>query len=112
MGLRTCKVSCSDVNGVEHSVELTARSLFEAVGRGLQIFRDHDWVEDVPGNGTIIITVKKPEVEHRVRLADFERWLQAQGKSPAEEALKTELRGQVSKNAGESSAGRRESGRR
>jgi hypothetical protein len=34
-----------------------------------------------------------PEVEHSVRLADFERWLQAQGKSPAEEALKTERRG-------------------
>jgi hypothetical protein len=28
---RTCKVSCSDANGVEHSVEVTARSLFEAV---------------------------------------------------------------------------------
>jgi hypothetical protein len=38
-------------------------------------------------------TVMNPEVEHSVRLADFERWLQAQGKSPAEEALKTERRG-------------------
>ncbi len=112
VGLRTCKVSCSDANGVEHSVEVTARSLFEAVGRELQVFRDHDWIESVPGNRSVTITVKNPEVEHTVRLADFERWLQAQSKSPAEEALKTELRGQVSKDSGKSIAGRRGTGRR
>lgn len=112
MGLRTCKVSCSDANGVEHSVEVTARSLFEAVGRGLQVFRDHDWIEGGPGNRSATISVKNPEVEHNVRLADFERWLQAQGKSPAEESLKTELRGQVTKNAGESGGRRRGSDQR
>ncbi len=111
MGLRTCKVSCSDANGAEHSVEVTARRLFEAVGRGLQVFRDHDWIRGVPGNRTVTITVKNPEVEHSVRLADFERWLQAQGKSQAEEALKTELR-QVSKDSGERIAGRGGAGQR
>jgi hypothetical protein len=36
--------------------------------------------------------VKNPEVTHSVRLADFENWLQGSGKSPAEQALKVELR--------------------
>jgi hypothetical protein len=112
VGLRTCKVSCSDANGVEPSVEVTARSLFEVVGGGLQVFRDHDWIDGIPGNRTVTITVKNPEVEHSVRLADFERWLQAQGKSPADEALKTELRGEVSKDSGKSIEGRRGSGQR
>jgi hypothetical protein len=35
---------------------------------------------------------KDPEVEHRVRIKDFENWLAANGKSPAEQALKTDLR--------------------
>jgi hypothetical protein len=31
VALRTCRVSCSDLNGIEHTVEVTADSLFEAV---------------------------------------------------------------------------------
>jgi hypothetical protein len=40
----------------------------------------------------IKISVKEPEVEHRVRIKDFENWLASNGKSPAEQALKTDLR--------------------
>jgi hypothetical protein len=36
--------------------------------------------------------VKEPEVEHRVRIKDFESWLKSNGKSPAEQALKIDLR--------------------
>jgi hypothetical protein len=79
VGLGTCKVSCLNAKGVEHIVEVTARSLFEAVGRGLQVFRDHDWIEGVPGNRTVNVTVKNPEVEHTVRLADFERMAASPG---------------------------------
>jgi hypothetical protein len=41
---------------------------------------------------TITIAVKEPEVEHRVRIKDFENWLASNGKSPAEQALKSDLR--------------------
>ena len=92
MALRTCKVSFRDVNGAEHSVEVTARSLYEAVGRGLHVFRQNDWVDGIHQNLTITIAVTEPEVEHRVRIKDFENWLSSSGKSPAEQALKGELR--------------------
>jgi hypothetical protein len=38
------------------------------------------------------VIVKSPEVTHSVRLSDFENWLDGSGKSPAEQALKVELR--------------------
>jgi hypothetical protein len=36
---RMCKVTCRD-KGVEHTVEVTAESLYEAVARGLVAFRE------------------------------------------------------------------------
>jgi len=36
--------------------------------------------------------VKQPEVEHKVRMRDFEAWLESNGRSPAEMALKSRLR--------------------
>jgi len=92
VGLRTCKVSCIDANGAEHAVEVTARSLYEAVARGLVVLRANDWVDKIGQNSTITVAVKEPEVEHKVRIRDFENWLASNGNSPAEQALKTDLR--------------------
>jgi hypothetical protein len=41
--------------------------------------------------------VKQPEVEHRVRMRDFEAWLESNGRSPAEMSLKSRLRELLSK---------------
>jgi hypothetical protein len=35
MSLRTCRVSYRDLKGVEHAIEVTADSLYEAVGQAL-----------------------------------------------------------------------------
>jgi hypothetical protein len=92
VNLRTCKVSFFDASGAEHAVEVTARSLFEAVARGLHVLRQNNWVDTIYQNSTITIGVKEPEVEHKVRIRDFENWLASNGKSPAEQALKSDLR--------------------
>lgn len=92
MTSKLCKVTCRDATGVEHSVEITARSLYEAVGRALQIFRANEWVDGVGRNWALTVAVKHPEVTHCVRLANFENWLRGSGKTPAEQALKVELR--------------------
>jgi hypothetical protein len=81
------------MEGVEHSVEVTAESLYEAVARGLVALRDADWAGEIGhGQTTITVVVKQPEVEHRVRMLDFEAWLGSNGRSPAEMALKSRLR--------------------
>ena len=84
-------MSCRSSNGVEHAVEVTAQTLYEAAARGLRIFRENDWVSNVEQSG-LTIRVKQPEVEHHVRIREFESWLMAAGKSPAEQALKSDLR--------------------
>ena len=93
MGLRKCKVSYCDPNGVEHTVEVTADSLYEAVAQGLRVFCDNDWIDEMGRGQTMIsVAVSHPEVQHKVRIQDFERWLESQGRTPAEMSLKARLR--------------------
>jgi hypothetical protein len=93
MAVRPCRVTCSDTQGVERTVEVTAQSLYEAVAQALRVFREGDWGEDsnrIPAS--VVVTINQPQVEHRVRIKDFENWLESGGKSPAEMALKSRLR--------------------
>ena len=93
MGIRTCTVSCRDLRGVEHTVDVTVDSLYEAVAQGLRAFRENDWVDDIGrGQTTITVVVRQPEVKHKVRIRDFERWLESEGRTPAEMSLKSRLR--------------------
>jgi hypothetical protein len=72
-------------------VEVTAATLYEAVAQGLRIFRTNEWVDDL-GSGTIIVTVRQPEVEHAVEIAEFEHWLASMDRSPAERSRKNRVR--------------------
>jgi len=93
VGLRKCTVSCADLRGFEHTVEVTADSLYEAVAQGLRVLRDNDWVDEMGrGQTTVSVIVQHPKVEHKVRVQDFERWLSSQGLTPAEVSLKGRLR--------------------
>ena len=93
MAIRTCRVTCQNAQGVEHVVQVTAQSLYDAVAQALRVFREDDWTED-PNRGpaSVVVTISQPQVEHRVRIKDFENWLDSAGKSPAEMALKSRLR--------------------
>src|SRR5207245_945748 len=42
--LRTCKVSVTDIQDVEHSVEVTAATLYEAVATALASLQQDNWV--------------------------------------------------------------------
>ena len=93
MALKACRVSCVDLGGIEHAVEVTAGSLYEAVAQALRIFRDNDWIESLGrGQTAILVKVKHPETEHMVRVQDFERWLEASPRSPTDMILKNRLR--------------------
>jgi hypothetical protein len=92
MAVRACRVTCRDAQGVEHTVQVTAQSLFEAVAQALRLFREHEWSDEPTGSTCVVVTIKPAEVEHRVRIRDFQTWLEAAPKSPAEMALKRRLR--------------------
>jgi hypothetical protein len=92
MAVRTCRVTCRDAQGVEHTAQVTAQSLFEAVAQALCVFREHDWSDDPSGSASVVVTIKPAEVEHRVRIKNFQSWLESAPKGPAEMALKRRLR--------------------
>ena len=92
MILRTCKVSVTDIQDVEHSVEVTAATLYEAVATALAALQQDNWVGEI-GQGFTMVTVivQQPPVKHEVKMKDFVSWLGRQGRSPAEVILKQKL---------------------
>jgi hypothetical protein len=87
--LRSCRVSYQDGDGIRHSVEVTAETLYEAAVLGMTALRAAGWL-NAP-NLTIEVTVKAPETTHSIRGAVLAAWLSRAGKSPREQVLKSRL---------------------
>ncbi len=76
MSLRLCRVTVCDLEGVKHSVEVTASTLYEAVALALVAIREHDWAGEIAqGLNTVDVSVTSVPVLHSVRIQDFNRWL-------------------------------------
>jgi hypothetical protein len=85
MPLRACTVTIHDLNDVAHSLEVTAGTLYEAVAQALAVMRGDEWVGEIgKGLTEVTVRVKEPEAVHTVRMSDFEKWLDRQGRTPAE----------------------------
>ena len=75
----------TDIQDVEHSVEVTAATLYEAVAQGLAAIRGNEWVAGVAqGFNVVKVSVADVRVEHEVKLGDFTKWLDRTGGSPRE----------------------------
>ncbi len=48
MPVRSCRVTIKDLEGVKHTVEVTAETLYEAVALGFVAIRGNDWVTASP----------------------------------------------------------------
>jgi hypothetical protein len=85
MAVRSCRVTIQDTEGVSHTVEVTAASLYEAVAQGLVSFRSNEWIADIGERfGVVKVSVAEVRVEHEVKLKDFTAWLERSGRSPRE----------------------------
>ena len=92
MVLRTCTVAVKDVRDIEHSIEVTAETLYEAIATALATLQKDNWVGEIgQGFTTVSVLVQQPPVKHEVRMKDFLLWLGRQGRSPAEVILKQKL---------------------
>jgi hypothetical protein len=90
--LRTCTVAIKDLRDVEHSTEVTAETLYEAIATALAAFQQDNWVGEIgQGFTTVTVVVQQPPVKHEVKMKDFVSWLGRQGRSPAEVILKQKL---------------------
>ena len=85
MAVRSCRVPETDLEGISHTVEVTASTLYEAVTLGLAAMRGHDWVARIPeGLAPVRVRVMSIPVEHCVTIKDFTRWVERKGGSPRE----------------------------
>jgi hypothetical protein len=85
----TCTVSYKDTDGVTHTVEVSASSLYEAAVLGMKAFEQTGWADHPVG--CMDVVVKSPAVKHTVPVVRVTNWLRSSG-SPKEVALKTRLR--------------------
>jgi phosphoserine aminotransferase len=92
MAVRSCRVTIQEMEGITHTVEVTAESLYEAVAQGLAALRGHDWVMGIKQD-TVKVSVGNVRVEHQVKLTDFTKWLErTNASSPREMIQRQRLR--------------------
>ena len=93
MATRSCRVTIKDIDGVSHSVEIMAATLYEAVAQGLAAFRRNEWVAGIAqGMNVVKVSVGDVRVEHEVKLMDFTKWLERTGGSPREVSDRHKIR--------------------
>ena len=93
MPVRSCRVTIQDMDGITHTVEVTAASLYEAVAQGLAAIRVNDWVAGIAqGVNVVKVSVADVRVEHEVRLVDFTKWVDRTGGSPREMSDRQRIR--------------------
>jgi hypothetical protein len=93
MPVRSCRLTIQDMDGVSHTVEVTAATLYEAVAQGLAAIRGNDWVARIAqGLNVVKVSVADVRVEHEVKLMDFTKWLERAGGSPREVSDRQRIR--------------------
>jgi hypothetical protein len=75
MAVRTCRVTRTDPRGIEHTIQVSARSLHEAVAQALPIFREDAWCKDLwQSAASLVAKISQPAVEPG-SAKDFTNWL-------------------------------------
>jgi hypothetical protein len=93
---RRCVVKFRDAEGVEHAVQVSAGSLYEAACVGLAQFRRSGWSrEEALEAGTLQVEVWEAPTVYRIKVEQLERWLERGGGSPREVALRQRIRGRL-----------------
>ena len=96
MPIRSCLVSFTDSEGIEHSVRVPAESLYEAAIEALAAFRGVAFAETPLGPATrLTIRVKAPEEQHTISVAKVLSWLDGGARSPSEQVKKNRLRSRL-----------------
>jgi hypothetical protein len=86
------RLAVKDIQDVEHSIEVTAETLYEAIATALVALQQDNWVGEIgQGLTTVSVLVQQPPVKHEVKMKDFVSWLGRQGRSPAEVMLRQKL---------------------
>jgi hypothetical protein len=66
MAVRSCRGPIQDLDGVSHTVEVTAATLYEAVAQGLSLIRRGEWVAGI-AKGLNVVKVSVADVRDASR---------------------------------------------
>lgn len=92
MSEATCIVKVVDEHGVEHSVRVRAKSVYEAAILGLNRLEKRGWENDDSQIGWVLVEIHEEPTVHRVHVGKMLGWLKASGRTPRDEIRKRELR--------------------
>ncbi len=94
-----CRVSYTDTDGIAHSAEVDAASLYEAVAIAVAEFRDDEIIATAPAPMTeFVVTVIRKPIEHRITFKRVEEWCQTSTKGgPAQTVKRDRLRQLIEK---------------
>ena len=91
--VRSCRVTIEDMEGVSHTVGVTAETLYEAVALGLAAIRGEDWVERLRDEyGSVNVSVTEIPVRHTVQMKEFSAWLEREGGKPRDSVQRKRAR--------------------
>ena len=87
--MASCIVSYLDIEGLRHTVEVEANSLYEAAVLAIRTFRQHDCE---PGQVSTLEVEVRSSVIHTTTPRKIYDWLNGGAKSPKEAVMKERLR--------------------
>lgn len=87
--MASCIVSYLDTEGLRHTVEVQAQSLYEAAVLAIRTFREHDCE---PGPASKLEVEIRTSVIHTVTPRKLQEWLNGGAKTPREAVIKEKLR--------------------
>ncbi|PWT91252.1 MAG: hypothetical protein C5B55_08425 [Blastocatellia bacterium] len=87
--MASCIVSYLDTEGLRHTVEVEAESLYEAAVLGIRAFRQHDCA---PGAMNKLEIEIRTSITHALTVQKVHSWLNGGAKTPKEAVMKQRLR--------------------
>ena len=92
MAAKACTVTVQDVDGLVHSVDVTADSLYEAACAGLQALKASGWADAVGPATKLEVEVRAPVTRHKLTVQQVQQWVAGAAKSPNEQVMKDRLK--------------------
>ena len=86
-----CKVSYADTDGIIHSVQVDAESLYEAVAMAVAEFRDDKTIEKQPMFTTeFTVAVLRQPIEHHIKMHTVQEFVKPTTRGGPVEVIKRE----------------------
>ena len=92
MAARKCIVTAKGADGIRHTVEVKADSVYEAAVMALEALTKDSWTGAIVSGNKLVVSVKPPAVSHEVTVDQLRRWAESSAITPEDRVRKNRLR--------------------